>query len=116
MINITALKDLVVKELAMKAIGALYLFIKVIDKFNKDKTADVVLYKVKTKNYHVRVLKDSNWDDPLIVFRRRGFLKDWTCIDKKNVPEFAKEIFKDSCSAAQRKRLISKMMELKAFW
>ena len=115
-INLTELKEIVLQELSMKAIGALYTLIKVIDRFSKDKTTDIALYKAKTKNYHVRILKDTNWDDPLIVFRKRGFLKNWKCIDRKNVPEFAREIFKESCSEKQRQRLISKMMELKAFW
>lgn len=115
--DLTALKDLVVRELAVHAMGVLYLAIKVIDKFSKTSTPDIWVYKAKTKNYHVRIVKDTSWDSPLILFRKRGLLKEWTCIEKSSIPEFlSKGIFSDTCSDKERKRLISKMMELKAFW
>lgn len=113
----TVFKDLVIKEFAVHAIGVLYLAIRVIDRFTKTPSGDICVYKVKTKNYHVRIVKDTSWDSPLILARKKGLLKEWVCIDKSSIPEFiSKDIFSDTCSDKDRKRLVSKMMELKAFW
>jgi hypothetical protein len=115
--NWLTLKDLVVKEFAVKAMAALCVLIRVIEKVSKEKIEDIRFYKFKTKNYHVRIMMDTTWQDPFILFRKKGFLKEWVCMDRSDVPEFlARDIFSDSCDEKKRKRLVSKMMELKAFW
>jgi len=116
-ISLEDLKDLLIKEASIRAMGALCFFLRIIDRFNNDPVADIRFYKFKTKNYLVRIFKDTNWNDPLVLFRKRGFMKEWSALDKNKIPEFiSKEIFEDSCDAKKRARLVSKMMELKAFW
>jgi hypothetical protein len=116
-IDWTAFKDLVVRELAVHAMGVLYLTVKIIDRFSKAPIKDIWVYKTKTKNYHVRIIKDMSWDSPLILARKKGLLKEWVCIEKSSIPEFlAKDIFSETCSDKKRQRLVSKLMELKAFW
>ncbi len=111
------IKELLIKELAIKAIGALYSVIKVLDRVQKEETKDIRLFKVKTKNYHVRLLVDHSFDSPCILARRKGFLKDWVCIGRQSMPDcLVEDIFEPTCSDEKRKRLVSKMLELKAFW
>jgi hypothetical protein len=110
-------KELVIKELAIKAIAVLYSFIRVIDRVQKEETKDIRFFSVKTKNYHVRLLVDNSWDSPCILVRKKGLLKDWKLIDKKSIPEcLVQDIFEPTCPAEKRRRLVNKMMELKAFW
>ncbi len=110
------LKEIVVKEFAIHALEALYHFIKTLDKIEKKTEAKHMrFYKVKTKNYHVRLLVDQG--EPLTLVRRRGFLKEWDAMDLDSVPLCLKEtIFLDSCPPEERNRLVIKMMDLKAFW
>ena len=115
--NWLTFKELMVKDFAVKAMGALFVVIKVIDKISKDKTKDIKFYRVKTKNYHVRLLIDGNYDDPFILIKPKGFLKTWACMAKKDIPNcLIQDIFDESCSEEKRKHLINKMMNLKAFW
>lgn len=110
-------KELVVKDLAIVAMSALAFAIRVIDKVSKRETQDIRFYKVKTKNYHVRLLVDQSIADPLILIRPRGFLKDWTCMDRRDIPKcIPQDIFEDSCTQEKRKSLVNKIVELKAFW
>lgn len=110
-------KELLMKEGAIVVLGVLYYVIKIIDKFDKTETTDIRMFKVKTKNYHVRLISDNSWEGPAILARKKGFLKNWAYIDKKAVPEcLVQDIFETTCSSEKRKRLVNKMMELKAFW
>lgn len=115
--NWLSLKELVIRDFAVTAMGVLYAVIKVIDKVTKEKTEDVRFYKLKTKNHHVRLIVDNSFDDPCILVKPKGFFKEWTLMEKKDVPScLVEDIFNDSCSKEKRKRLINKMMGLKAFW
>ncbi len=110
-------KELVIKEFAIKAIGVLYSTIKLLDKIQKQETKDIKLFKVKTKNHHVRLLVDHSFDSPCIIARRKGFLKDWILIDRKSMPEcLVQDIFEPTCGHEKRKYLVQRMLELKAFW
>lgn len=104
------------KEFAIHILEGLYHFIKFLDK--KQNTAEAKrmrFYKVKTKNYHVRLLVDNG--EPLTLVRRRGFLKEWDAMNLDGVPLCLKEtVFLDSCPDEERQRLVIKMMDLKAFW
>lgn len=111
------LKELVVKDFAVTVLGVLYTVIKVIDKITKEETKDIRFYKVKTKNHHVRLLVDNPLGDPCILIKPRGLFKEWGIMEKKDVPNcLVENIFDESCSKEKRRRLISKMMGLKAFW
>lgn len=115
--NWLVLKELVVKDFAVTAMGVLYTVIKIIDKITKEKTEEIGFYKVKTKRHHVRLLIDNTFDDPCILVKPRGFFKEWSIMDKKDVPKcLVEDIFEESCSKEKRKRLVNKMMGLKAFW
>lgn len=110
-------KDLVVKDCAIFAMGALYLVIKILDRVTKEKTIDIKFFKVKTKSHHVRLLVDRNIEDPLILVRPKGLLKLWTAMERKGIPNcLINNIFEESCSKKERHRLVNKMMGLKAFW
>lgn len=110
-------KDLVVKDCAVFAMGALFILIKAIDKVTKEKTIDIKFFKVKTKNHHVRLLVDGHIEDPLILVRQRGLLKLWTAMERKSIPNcLIGNIFEDSCSKKERQRIVNKMVGLKAFW
>lgn len=115
--NWTEIKELLIKDGAVIVLGVLYHVIKFIDKLDKSTTTDIRFFKVKTKRYHVRLLMDGTYDSPCILARKRGFLKDWSLIEKKDIPEcLVQDIFEPTCSNEKRKRLVNKMMELKAFW
>lgn len=115
--NWLTFKELVVRDFAVTAMGALFIAIKVIDKISKEKTKDIKFYKVKTENHHVRLLIDGNYDDPFILVKPRGFFKKWDCMARKNIPNcLIQDIFDESCSEEKRSHLINKMMNLRAFW
>jgi hypothetical protein len=111
------IKELVIKDLAITAMGFLAFAINVIEKVGKQETKEIRFFKVKTKNYHVRLLVDQSIADPLILVRPRGFLKDWTCMDRRDIPKcIPQDIFEDSCTQEKRRSLVNKIVELKAFW
>lgn len=115
--NWPEIKDLLIKEGAIMALGVLYALIKILDKFERAETTDIRLFKVKTKNYHVRLIVDNSFDSPAVLARKKGFLKEWSLIEKKDIPAcLVQDIFETSCSKEKRKKLVGKMMELKAFW
>lgn len=115
--NWPEIKELLIKDGAVIALGLLYHFIKLIDRFDKGNATDIKFFKVKTKKYHVRLLKDGAQDSPCVLARRRGLLKDWDLIEKKDIPAcLVQDIFEDTCSPERRKRLVSRMLDLKAFW
>lgn len=115
--NWTEFKELLIKEVAVTVLGALYRVIKIIDRFGKTETTDIRMFKVKTKNHHVRLIVDNSYDSPCVIARKRGFFKNWSLIEKKAIPEcLVQDIFETSCSKEKRKKLVSKMMDLKAFW
>lgn len=110
-------KEILLKEGAIHVMDVLYVVIKILDRIEKTETTDIMMFKVKAKNYHVRLIVDQSWDGPGILVRKRGFLKDWSFIEKKAVPAcLVQDIFEPTCSKEKRQRLINKMMELKAFW
>lgn len=111
------IKEIVLKEGAIHVMDVLYVLIRILDRFEKTETSDIRMFKVKTKNHHVRLIVDRSWEGPGILVRKRGFLKDWSFIEKKAVPAcLVQDIFEPTCSNEKRKRLVKKMMELKAFW
>lgn len=109
-------KEIAMKEFAIHGLEALYYFIRGLDRIQKTtESQHMRFYKVKTKNYHVRLLIDQG--EPLTLVRKRGFFTEWDAMDLKGVPSCLKDIiFEDSCPAEERKRLVMKMMDLKAFW
>jgi len=110
-------KEVMIKNLAVTAMEALASIIKVIDKVKKQETDDIRFYKIKTENYHVRLLVDTSINDRLILVRPKGFLKEWTWINGCDIPKcIPTNIFDDSCTEEQRKRLVNKIVELRAFW
>jgi hypothetical protein len=110
-------KEILIKEGAIHVMDMLYVFIRVLDRIEKTETKDIQMFKVKTKNHHVRLIVDYSWDGPGILVRKKGFMKDWSFIEKKAVPAcLVQDIFEPTCSKEKRKRLVGKMMELKAFW
>jgi hypothetical protein len=110
-------KEIATKEFAVKAMGALYLVIKLIDKIQKEDPKDVRMYKLETKHHHIRLIQDSSFATPCMLVKQKGLLKEWRIIDKTDMPEcLVEDIFEESCSDEKRKHLINKMMKLKAFW
>lgn len=115
--NWLQLKEIATKEFAVKAMGVLYVVIRIIDKIQKEDTKDIRVHKLTTKHHHVILVCDKSFATPCILVKQRGFLKEWKCIDEKDIPKcLVEDIFEESCSDEKRKRLINKMMRLKAFW
>lgn len=111
------LKEIATKEFAVRAMGALYVVIKLIDKIQKEDTKDIRVHKLTTRHHHVRLICDQSFTTPCILVKQKGFLKEWNCIDEKDIPKcLVQDIFEESCSDEKRKQLVSKMMKLKAFW
>ncbi len=112
------LRDIVEKDFAVMVLGTLYLVIKVVDRFTNDNTlSDIKYYSIKTKNYHVRLLADRPYGESMLLTKPKGFFKEWRAISQDDLPKFlADEIFDDACPKDRRKKLVSKVMELKAFW
>ena len=111
------LKEFLIKEGAIHALDALYLAIRIIDRLQKSETTDIRMFKAKTKNYHVRLLIDHSFDSPCFLVRKKGFMREWSLIEKKDVPAcFVDDVFETSCSSDKRNRLVNRMLELKAFW
>jgi hypothetical protein len=115
--NFDQIKELAIKEFCIVAMDVLGIAIRVIDKIDKEGAQGLRIYKVKTKNYHVRLLADEFFSDSMVLYRPKGFFKDWACIDSRDIPNcIPRSIFSDSCTKENRKRLVNKIMELKAFW
>lgn len=111
------LKEILEKDLAIKVLGALYLVVGIIDRLTGDHLGDIKFHKIKTKNYHVRLLIDHSFGDSILLIKRKGFFKEWRAISQSDLPKFlADEIFDHDCAEDRRKKLVSKVMELKAFW
>ena len=73
-------------------------------------------YRVKTPTHVARIVDDA-MGEPLLLVRKRGFLKQWHNIGPKHIPTFlAEEIFDASCTAKRRAQLLNKIIKLRAFW
>lgn len=111
------IKESIVQDTALIAIELLLPILCMIDRFAANELSDIKIYRANTKNYHVRVLADNAFQDSFIVMRPKGLLKIWTAINPDEIPEcISKEIFQVSCSKERRKKLINKVVELRAFW
>ena len=107
-------------EAVMVALGVLCKVINVLNRFNPDElNTSAKIEKFKTKKYHVRVLIE-NHSSPTILIKEKGLLKldKWGVFEKdKGTPsELMNEINSESCTPARRKYLLTKIMDLKAFW
>lgn len=110
-------KETVIREIAVRFIGVAYGVLKILDFFSKSQLDDVHMHWIKTPNYLVRIFGDDEFHDSFIAYRRRGFLKKWHGINKKEIPHFlAKDIFNRMSSNKRRQRAVIKAIELKAFW
>src|SRR5271169_555070 len=118
--NWDEVKECLTREGAVIAIGALHFFLRVAAKLvtkqaDIDFLAEFVLLKIKTKTHHIRVFYQHR--EPLIIIRPRGFLKLWQVMERADMPKFvAEEVFDPYCPAEKRKRLLGKIIGLKAFW
>lgn len=111
------LKEIATKEFSIRAMSVLYVVIKTIDKIQKEDTKDIRVYKLTTKHHHVRLVCDRSFATPCMLIKEKGFLKEWYCIDEKELPQcLVEDIFEETCSDDKRKHLVEKMMKLKAFW
>jgi hypothetical protein len=117
------IKESIVLDGAIILLEALTLCECILDKFISEEeernSGKFYLDKIKTRKYHMIILRDpdNTWDDPIIFIRPKGFLKTWQPFNTDILPEtIAAEAFSDSCTLEKRKRLITKMIDLSAFW
>jgi hypothetical protein len=99
-------------------LGVLYKLLGILHKIDPDPSENNYrIEKFKTKKYHVQVLLDSQCS-PTILIREKGLLRRWELFekDKGTPPELMGEIDSDQCTPERRKYLLTKIINLKAFW
>lgn len=120
--NWDEVKECLIRDGAVIAMGALHFTLRVILRFttkqeDKDFMAKFGFRKIKTKTHHIRVFHDDQHTEPLVIVKPRGFLKMWQAMERMDMPEFvAEEVFDPDCSREKRKHLLGKAISLKAFW
>jgi hypothetical protein len=116
--NTSELKEILIKNFAVMAISLLEKIGHLVNRFSKEQLEYMNVYKVKTKNYRVVIFVSSGFiSEYWMIYKPKGFLNEWKHIQKEKLPEcLVGDVFKDSCSPKERKRLVSKIMELKSFW
>lgn len=115
-----SLFDRGVVEATTWVIGALFVGIRVISLIGPETKTDfgkAYLFNVKTPTHRVKVFLDFRAGGHLMLFRQRGFLKQWENADKDEIPSFlAEEIFSVDCPKERREKLVDKVLKLRAFW
>ena len=120
--NWEEVKECLIRDAGVIAICSIHFCLRVASKFvTKQSDIDYLskfgLQKIKTKTHHIRVFFDNQHTAPLIIIKPRGLLKLWRPMSKQDMPEFvADQVFDPDCSAEKRKRLLGKIVGLKAFW
>lgn len=111
--NWEEVKECLIRDAGVIAICSIHFCLRVASKFvtkqgDIDYLAKFGLQKIKTKTHHIRVFFDNQHTAPLIIIKPRGLLKLWR--------PMSKQVFDPDCSAEKRKRLLGKIVGLKAFW
>jgi hypothetical protein len=121
----TEIKERLLREGAVMMLDILYVSFSVISKIIKitnKKALDfpfegVEFHKVVVPTHYARVLTDVAGLDQCILARPKGFLKKWDSIERKAMPPIlADQLFGTECTKEQRKRIVKKIVGLKAFW
>jgi len=117
------IKNRIITELIVSSMPIVFNIGKILDKLLEESfTENCFLYKIKTKTHHVIFFMEENGSGSsnFLIIKPRNilkFLKPWSILEKKDMPEIlADEIFDLSCDVNRRKTLIQKVLKLRAFW
>lgn len=117
------IKNIIITELIISSLPVIFNISQIIDKLmEKSFTENCFIYKIKTKTHHVIFFTEESGlgSYNFLIIKPRNilkFLKPWSILEKKDMPEIlAEEIFDLSCAVKRRKYCIEKVLLLRAFW